>query len=114
MKNQSASFLPDESLAWVSPAPGVCRKVMGYDDHLMQVKVNFEAGADGGGIHVHPHSQSSVILSGVFEVTIGERIEIMQAGDGFYAPPNLPHFARCIETGTIIDSFSPVREDFLK
>ena len=37
----------------------------------------------------------------------------MKAGDGVYIQPNLLHSAVCLEAGTLIDTFSPVREDFL-
>ena len=39
--------------------------------------------------------------------------QIIEAGDGVYIQPNLLHSAICIEEGMLIDTFSPVREDFL-
>ena len=44
----------------------------------------------------------------------GERyLKIVEAGDGVYIEPNLLHSAVCLEEGELIDTFSPVREDFL-
>ena len=114
MKHESAAFLYESELEWQSPVAGLKRQIMGYNDGLMLVKIDFEAGCDGGGQHSHPHSQTSLVVSGVFEVTVDGVTQTLKAGDGFYAAPNLVHGAVCIEAGTLIDAFSPVREDFLK
>ena len=114
MKYQSSAFLYESELPWQSPVAGLKRQIMGYNDGLMLVKIDFEAGCDGGGQHSHAHSQTSVVVSGVFEVTIDGVTQTLRKGDGFYAAPNLVHGAICIEAGTLIDAFSPVREDFLK
>ena len=42
----------------------------------------------------------------------GEK-KIIEGGDGVYIEPNLLHSAVCLEEGMLIDTFSPVREDFL-
>ena len=52
--------------------------------------------------------------TGCFEVTIGEEKKVLRAGDGYYVAPNLPHGCVCLEAGVLIDTFSPMREDFLK
>jgi len=114
MEQQSAAFLYESELEWQTPVVGLQRQIMGYNDNLMLVKIDFEAGCDGGGQHAHPHTQSSVVVSGVFEVTIDGVTQTLKAGDGFYVAPNLMHGAVCIEAGTLIDAFSPVRADFLK
>ena len=111
---QTGPFLISSELPWETPAQGVKRQIMGYNDNIMMVKVDFEAGSDGGGAHAHPHSQSTVIVSGVFEVTIDGQTQTLKAGDGFYVAPNKMHVAICKEAGSLIDAFSPVRADFLK
>ena len=35
------------------------------------------------------------------------------AGDSLAFTPNLPHGTVCIETGTLLDIFTPMREDFI-
>ncbi len=39
--------------------------------------------------------------------------EALGGGDRVYIEPNLLHSAVCLEEGILIDTFSPVREDFL-
>lgn len=114
MKQGSPAFLFEDELPWETPVKGLRRQIIGYDDRLMLVKVEFEAGCDGGGLHAHPHSQSTVVASGKFEVTVDGMTRVLKAGDGFYAAPNQVHGAVCIEAGILIDTFSPVRTDFLK
>ena len=38
----------------------------------------------------------------------------LHAGDGYYVAPSLPHGFVCLEAGVLIDTFTPMREDFLK
>ena len=40
--------------------------------------------------------------------------KVLRAGDGYYVAPNLPHGCVCLEAGVLVDTFSPMREDFLK
>ena len=86
---------------------------MAYDDRLMLVRVEFEKGAVGT-LHSHPHTQITHVESGRFEVEIGGEKKILAAGDVFYVPPHVIHGAVCLERGTLIDVFSPMREDFIR
>ena len=52
--------------------------------------------------------------SGQFEIEINGSKKILTAGDAFYVPPNVMHGAVCLEAGTLIDVFSPMREDFIE
>ncbi len=109
----SKEFLMSEALEWETVAEGVERQIMGYDDRIMLVKVNFEEGGIGQ-MHQHHHSQVTYVVSGSFELTIGEETRTVKGGDAFYIPPNVLHGAICREAGTLIDVFSPIREDFME
>jgi quercetin dioxygenase-like cupin family protein len=106
-------FIEDELLPWEEVDPGVKRKIMAYDDNLMMVKVQFEKGGVGL-LHHHYNSQISHVESGKFEIEINGNKRILTAGDAFYVPPNVLHGAVCLEAGTLIDVFSPMREDFIE
>jgi Uncharacterized conserved protein, contains double-stranded beta-helix domain len=90
---------------------GITRQFVGYDNSIMMVKVMFEKGAIGIQ-HQHPHAQTTYVVSGKFEMTIGDETKILQAGDGFYTEPDILHGCVCLEAGILIDVFSPIREDF--
>ena len=106
-------FVIDESLPWENVGEGVQRKILAYDDRLMLVKVRFKSGGVGA-LHEHPHSQITFVESGVFEIELDGARQILQAGDAYYVAPGKLHGAVCIEDGTLIDAFSPNREDFLE
>ena len=92
---------------------GITRQVMGYESNLMVVKVDFLTGAIADR-HKHPHQQIGYIEKGKFEVEVGDKMEILEQGDCFVAPSNVLHGVVCLEKGTIIDTFSPKRDDFLQ
>ena len=112
MSIQSKSFFVTSNEKFYPAGEGITRRIMGYDESIMMVECSFEKGAIGA-LHVHPHVQTSYIASGKFEVTIGDEKNILHAGDGFYVAPDVSHGCLCIEAGSIIDIFNPVRKDFL-
>lgn len=90
---------------------GVTRQFIGYTNDLMTVKVMFEKGAIGY-VHKHVHTQSAYIVAGKFEVMINGETKVLIAGDGFLAESNIEHGVVCLESGIIIDTFTPIRKDF--
>lgn len=114
MKSFGASkeFLMGDEIAWEVCGEGVKRKIMGYDDKIMLVNVHFDEGGIGP-MHEHYHSQVTYVVSGEFELTIGNETKIMKGGDAFYIPPHVMHGAICKKEGVLIDVFSPIREDFM-
>jgi quercetin dioxygenase-like cupin family protein len=112
MTHSTPAFSPAADLAWQEMAPGVRRTLVAYNDDLLLVKVEFETGAVGA-LHQHVHSQISYVESGEFEVTVGGETRVLRAGDTFYAAPNVPHGVLARQAGVLLDSFSPVRLDFL-
>ena len=113
MKTTSDVWQIDKEMQWENVGEGVKRKIMGYDKDLMLVKVDFDKGALGS-LHAHPHSQATYVVSGKFELTIGDEKKVIEAGDGYYVAPDVLHGCVCLEPGILIDTFSPAREDFLK
>jgi len=109
----SAAFLIGDEIPWEVVSEGVKRKIMGYDDTIMLVNVAFEKGAIGA-MHEHYHAQVTYVVSGQFEMTIGDVSKILKSGDSFYIEPQVCHGAVCLEAGLLIDVFSPIREDFMK
>ncbi|MBI9071485.1 MAG: cupin domain-containing protein [Melioribacteraceae bacterium] len=113
MKETSEIFQLGDTIKWEKVDDKLERKILGYDDKIMLVKVHFKEGGIGYK-HSHFHSQTTYVESGKFEVTVGNETKVLKAGDGFYVPPNVEHGAVNLEDGILIDVFSPVREDFLE
>jgi quercetin dioxygenase-like cupin family protein len=110
---RSNNFIIESTVEWEQINKGMRRQVLGYDNKIMMVKIEFLAGGEGS-VHSHVHSQCSYIVSGVFEFNIDGIKKVVKAGDGLYMEPNIPHGVNCQEAGILIDTFSPVRADFLK
>ena len=109
---RSDSFVLDAECPWQPAGPGVKRKILGHSDALMAVRFVFEAGGVGA-LHQHIHEQTSVVVRGVFDVTISGETRRLSSGDCYIVPSNAIHGAVCIEAGELIDSFTPARQDFL-
>ena len=112
MKNTNV-FFEGKIMDWEVADKKIQRQIVGYDDKIMMVNVRFEK--DGiGTLHSHHHTQISYVAEGKFEVTIADETSILEKGDSFYVPSNAIHGVVCLEAGTLVDVFSPMREDFIK
>lgn len=109
----SAAFITTNDVPWDTIGPGLTRQILGYGPDLMLVRVEFEKGAVGV-MHHHPHRQVSYVVAGSFEVTVNGEKRVLRTGDCFYVAADLVHGAVALEKGTLVDVFTPAREDFLK
>lgn len=92
---------------------GVTRQVLADHPDLMVVAFRFsEKGAEGK-LHNHPHVQSTFVESGRFRFSVDGSETDVGPGDSFVISSNLVHGCVCLEPGTLIDSFTPRRDDFL-
>lgn len=96
--------------------PGVERRIA-YSEHLMLVIFDFNDGpqTQPDPPHQHPHEQVSYVAEGEILFFLGDKPPVhLKPGDGYTVPPNIPH---CIQLLTprvrLVDSFTPLREDFL-
>lgn len=64
--------------------------------------------------HRHEHEQFSFIIKGAMEFVVGGERRVLKADGVLHVPPNTDHEAAAIEETTIIDIFTPIREDLLK
>ena len=106
-------FVRSADVAWETVGEGVRRQVLGHGPDLMLVVVEFEAGAVGA-LHRHPHRQVSWVAAGSFEVSVDGVWQVLRAGDCFYVGADLEHGVVAREAGTLVDVFTPAREDFLQ
>lgn len=108
--------LLDATSEWTPVAPGIRRKLI-HTKNLMTVVVEFTDGPAKvpDPFHHHPHEQASYIAEGeliLFIEGIGE--QKLVKGDLFAIPSGIPHTVQTLsKVVRIIDSFNPVREDFL-
>lgn len=63
-------------------------------------------------IHNHIHEQWTYILDGQMEFTLDGEKQLLTSGMGAYIASNVPHGAVAVTACTVIDVFTPVREDY--
>ncbi len=93
--------------------PGVTRRILNHGGKLMMTEFIFKKDTDVG-IHSHPHEQISYLIRGSGKFHLEGIDTIIEEGDSLYIPSDVPHgFMSLEEDTTIIDAFTPLREDFL-
>ncbi len=97
----------------VSTGDNVTRQVLSDHPDLMVVAFRFAAEGAIGALHHHPHVQSTFVESGRFRFTLGDEEREFGPGDSFVIPSNQTHGCVCLEPGTLVDNFTPRRNDFL-
>jgi len=88
-----------------------------YTKNLMMVVVDFDDGptSEPDPPHSHPHEQISYVVSGEINLFLDNKMTRLGPGDMFTVPPNLPHSVQLLSSRVrLIDTFTPIRKDFLK
>lgn len=98
---------------WENAEPGVSRRILPPGKNLMMMEVRFEKGAQGYD-HSHPHEQLSYCVHGKLDFRIDGEIISIQAGESVTIPPGAIHGVTAGEASTLLDVFTPVREDLIK
>lgn len=92
------------------------RRYLAHTDNLMIAVIDFYDGPtdEPDPPHSHPHEQVSFVAAGRIIFFIEGKGTPLKEGDLYTVPPNIPHTVQLLtEHVRIIDSFTPVREDFL-
>jgi quercetin dioxygenase-like cupin family protein len=95
----------------VDAFPGVVRRTLASGANLTLVEITISPGAEVPE-HVHPHEQAGTVAAGRVHFRIGDGEHDLGPGDSYLIPGGLPHHARAVDAVTLIEAFSPVREDF--
>ena len=91
---------------------GVTRQVLADHPEMMVVAFRFQENAEGK-LHNHPHIQSTFVKTGRFRFSLDGVETEYGPGDSFVIPSNAVHGCVCLEAGTLVDCFTPRRDDFL-
>ena len=105
-------FFADKPESVYDNGQGVVRTVLGHEGAMMAVRNDFATGAIGT-MHSHPHEQTTYVLSGRFLFNINGEEHEVKAGDTLHKNSNVIHGCTCLEAGSLLDIFTPIREDFL-
>jgi quercetin dioxygenase-like cupin family protein len=105
-----------DELKPVDAFPGVVRRTLVSGDNLTLVEIRLAPGAEVPE-HTHRHEQAGHVASGRVHFRIGDsagkyREHELGTGDSYLIPGDLPHYVRALDAATLIEVFSPVREEF--
>ena len=109
-------FLYEKQMAKEEIGPGR-RRYLGHTDKLMMVVIDFDDGPSDSPDppHSHPHEQISYVAAGELIVHIGAESSRLGPGDIYTVPPDVPHTIQLLSKYVrLVDTFTPLREDFLK
>ena len=84
---------------------------------LMMVVIDLEDGpaSQPDPPHFHPHEQISYVVSGEINVVLENETTRLGPRDIFTVPSNVPHSIQLLTPkARLVDTFSPIREEFLK
>lgn len=95
-------------------APGI-RRVIFTLNQVMSIYFQIDPGVQIAQ-HSHPHEQMGILIHGKMKWRIREKETVLQAPALYRIPSNEPHQVEILgnEVATVLDIFSPIREDFLK
>ena len=64
--------------------------------------------------HAHVNEQVATVERGSLRFNIGGRDLVVSSGQSVAIPPNVPHSVVALEDTTVVDVFSPRRDDWLR
>ena len=113
-RNDEASdviFASQADMAAMSSAPGVeVRPIFGQS--LLTCWITMAPGA-GVPEHAHINEQSGVVIAGSVTITVNGESRVLSAGEAYLVAPNVVHEGVAGPEGAqLVESFTPVREDF--
>ena len=62
--------------------------------------------------HRHPHEQTVNVLDGTLELVVAGQTFVLEAGQSYVIPPDVPHAGRARTACRVLDVFAPVRDDY--
>jgi quercetin dioxygenase-like cupin family protein len=103
----------------ITPEPVAPRRAryLAHTDHLMVVVVEFADGpsSEPDPPHSHPHEQVTYVAQGEVYFFIAGECYHLCPGDLITVPPDAPHSIQLLTpTASLVDTFTPLRDDFLK
>lgn len=94
---------------------GVNLDSLAVGEKSMVTKMNYVKG-NYATMHQHPHEQCGYVISGRHHLIVEcePKVDvILTAGDSYAIPGNILHSFEVLESGEVVDVFTPHREDYL-
>ena len=102
----------DAQNPWIDIVTGIRRRTITTGTTMYQMIAELQAGSRLPEHH-HPQEQIAHVLSGRIRMIAAGVPHELGAGDSFYIAGNVRHAVETIEDTTVLDTFSPPRDDYL-
>ena len=112
MKSGILFAMSEQENPWIDIAPGIKRCTIATGATMYQMRAELSAGSRLPE-HKHPQEQIVHVIKGRMKLIVAGVPHELAAGDAFYLASNVPHGVETIEDTTVIDTFSPPRDDYL-
>ena len=103
---------PTPQNPWVQIAPGIRRRTLTTGASMYQMRAELDAGSRLPEHH-HPQEQIVHVIAGRLRLMVSGGSRELAAGESFYLASDAPHGVETIEDSTVLDTFSPPRDDYL-
>ncbi|HEY2801274.1 MAG TPA: cupin domain-containing protein [Chthoniobacterales bacterium] len=104
--------MSEADYSWIEMAPGIKRRTICSGKTMYQMRAELAAGCR---LPEHAHSQEQIahVIRGRMKMIVAGVVHELAAGEVLYLGSNVPHAVETIEDTTVIDTFSPPRDDYL-
>jgi quercetin dioxygenase-like cupin family protein len=100
-----------QDMEWEIVTQGLARKIItGTNVMSAQVRLDIETVVPE---HAHHNEQISYVMQGALRFTIAGEELTVNAGQVLVVPPHVPHGVVALEPSLVLDTFSPIRQDWL-
>lgn len=110
-------FVDPSTAPKVAPSVGLETRILtGLSGERMMMVLSATLPGHTVPIHTHPNEQVGMVHSGKAILRIGTEEKVVEKGDFYCIPANVPHGDTCLgdEPFVMLDIFCPPREDFRK
>jgi len=98
---------------WIELAPGIRRRTVTHGETMYQMIAELAAGSVMPE-HKHPQEQIIHIIAGRMKVNVGGASHELHPGESYYVASNVQHGVETLEKTTVLDTFSPPRDEYLE
>lgn len=97
---------------WIDIVPGIKRRTIANGATMYQMVAKLDAGSRMPE-HQHPQEQIVHIIQGRMRLIVSGVPHDLKSGESFYLASNVPHGVETLVETTVLDTFSPPRDDYL-
>ena len=76
---------------------------------VLMLHETYRAGGDSGETFTHSAQEAGMVIKGAVEITVGEHVQVLSVGDGYYFDSRQPHRFRNVNEGVseIVSAVTP-------